>query len=653
MGALHRGLRAELAAILDVDQYTLQELVLDPPAPTEATTVRLANLIVGALTQKESVRTVYQFLPILMLRIFGYAAGHGWLETLCELPSKDREPMLRLIAPDGPLHTFCKRSSTAREDKVDIASDMRFEFLRSNLPSLTDKALETGTGAALRKSVKDGPSYLAHFLESSLQDRKDHVLYLTPLDYFILCMVASPTRKYVAPMGGFMPGGRKPRRSSSLPSTRALYNQTVASYASSLKGPARVDSNSFFIAACLDYWFFPWASASSSEEVPPPSTATAEAVASVMLALAPSNPSTLDLVVDFRPSGIPEFLDWRMQTNTSALYRAAESMLESVLTLYESAAPASPLVVYLRILALYVTPWRGSIRNALAMALFPKKKSNRSGNYRSTSISALTSTLSSINSHLVSPNGSPGNITGVKEGQWRAELRVRRKFVDDELLRLAIVKAVNNRLPSLPEGGNVLALLSEAVTVARIVGSWESPDKDQDLAEELRVCLLGLRNQKMEYERQSGRRERNYVAGLSASMGIRLNGGGMLSGISEMVAAGGSAGVAGVVSMVSGGSMNGSAGKLTRRRLHEKRQAFLKSSGTSDIPFLGNVWERPIASGENEFVVLWLYWLALRAEPRLGYVPNLRFLGRFWLPFCISVILCFLYVVRGFLLSEA
>lgn len=648
MRSLHRGLRAEIAAILDVDQYTLEDTTSESPAPTEPTTTLLGNLIRGSLSHKEEVRTIYEFLPIVMLRIFGFSSGHGWLEMATEHSTKDRDALVRLIAPEGPIHTFCNEQSPHRDAKLDVASDMRYEFLRSNLPLATDRALEEGPAVALKKSVKDGPSFLAPFLASALRDRKDQVLFLTPLDYFYLCMIASPTMKKATGVPLFTIAGRRVRRSSLLPSTRALYNQTIASYASALNGMSRVDSDSIFMAVCLDYFFIPWASATPVTELPIASTATAEAVASLMMALVPDDPAALDLDVDFRPSGIPEFLDWKMQTNTSALYRAAESMLESVFRQYESSAQPGPLIIYYRILALYIAPWKASIRKALAAGLFPKKKSSASanGNVRSSSMAAFTSTLSSINSHLVSTSGSPGNASSTKESVWREELRIRQKFVDDELLRLAIVKAANRRLPSSADGGHALALLSEAAVAARLNGNWDSAEKDQDLAEELRSCLFALRNQKSEHERENGRREKNYVNGLSSSMGLRLDGGGMFSGISGMVGVGRSARFGGISSM-SRNSASGDPSGSSRKHIRDRRLSALRVN-VNEEQITSNVWDRPISDKEYEFLVLSLYKVALWLEPRLGYVPNLRVLSRHLI--VLSAVALFVAASSGYLI---
>lgn len=641
MSARHRGLRSELAAILDVDLFTLQDTSPDSVAPTEPTTAHLANLIYRSVTHSEEARTIYEFLPALMYRVFGYAPGQGWLETASELPSRDREALVRLIIPEGPVHTFCQTYSPPRDSKLSVATDMRFEFPRSSIPQHTNDALEQGSSAALKKSIKDGQSFLAPFLESSLRDKKDDILYLAPLDYFFICMIASPAQKWARVPGSSVPGGRRVKRSVSLPSTRALYNQVVASYASSLNGIDSVDDNSIFIATCLDFLFVPWASC-IPPQLPVISTCAAETVASVLLALAPTRPEALDLNVDFRPSGIPDFIDWKTQTNTSALYRAAETMLESLFMNLDTTSSSGTLIVYIRTLALYIAPWRASIRSTLKAQLFPKPKPASSANGNVPTMAALTSRLSSINAQLASHTRSPGNASEARESHWRSELRTRQKFVDEELVRLAVVKAANRRIPSLIEGGKCLVMLAEAACAARVNGGWDSPGRDPDTAEEVRNCLVALRNQKLESERHTGRKDRNYITPLASSLGIRLEGNGVLSGISEIVGAGGAGSVAGVVGMVAGSrpSTPGSISKIRDRRLRA-----LRAVVEDDVPFIGDVWDRPIAESESEIVVLWLYWLALRLEPRLGFVPNLRFLGQYWFLLLSSVALITAYLI--------
>lgn len=643
MGSLRRGLRAELAAILDVDLFTLDDTASESTPPLEATSTLLSRLILRSTSHPEEARVIYEFLPVIMLRIFGYAPGHGWLETASDLPGRDREALVRLILPEGPIHAFCKTHSPQRDDKLDVANDLRFEFLRTNLPDPTDRALEQPASIALQRSIKGGQSFLAQFLESSLHDKKDDFIYLSPLDYFFICMVASPTQKWTRQSGSQTPGGKRVKRSVSLPSTRALYNQVLASYASSLRGCDQLDSNSVFIATCLDFLFVPWASSAPSKGLPVASTAAAEAIAVLLLALAPDRPTTLDLDMDFSLLGVPDYVEWRDQSNTSVLYRGVESVLEKVFMHFDSRAPSGTLNVFIRILALYIAPWRSSIRNVLRTQLFPKPRpSSSSVGQRTQPMAALTSRLSSFNAQIRSQTRFPGNASDVKESQWRSELRKRQRCVDEELVRLAVVKAANRRLASLHDGGRSLALLAEATRAARLNGIWNSPDTDQDKADEIRSCLLALRNQKAEYDKNATEREKNYVQTLAASLGVQIEGGGVFSGISGVVGVAGANGVTGAGGMVTG-SGTAQPRSHVRGNLRNHLSA-LRGDVRSDVPFLGNVWDRPIAESENELVVLWSYRLALQLEPRLGFVPNLRFLGRYWFLLLSSLLVCVPYL---------
>lgn len=645
MASRHRSLRTELAALLGVDQYTLDDVSGEIPPPPESLSNHLSSLIAKGIVHDEDARTVYEYLPIIMLRIFGYSTGHGWLETAAELQSRDREALLRIVIPDGPLHAFCRKYSPQRSAEINVSADMRFEFSRDNLPQSTDAALSSPVTTCIQRNMRNGQSFLAPLLASSLRNAKDQVLLLSPIDYFYACMVASPTQKLTVQPGSLPPGAKRPKRSTSLPSTRALYNQIIGRYAASFKGTDAISNDDAFIAACIDFLFVPWASSSPSTGLPICSTGVADAVGSILLALVPATPSSLDLESASSASSIPSYIDWNMQTNTSAVYRAVETMLESVFTNYDANAPPGTLISYIRVLALYIAPWRSSIQSALRKALYPKPRPQSSISSKSPSIAAITSTLSSINAHLgAASTGSPGNASLVKESQWKADLRARQQVVDEELLRLAVVRAANHRLASTADGSRVLSLLAEAVQMAHLQGRFGLGDADQDRAEEIRNCLFALRDQKIEMERRSSHRERNYISVFSSGLGVRLDNG-MFSGMADIVGVSGANGVAGVVGLVSRSGAKSNSG--SKQRLRERRAIALQGRDQHDVPFLGNVWDRPIAHGENEMLVLSSYWLALRLEPIVGFVPDIRFLGSYWVWFMIVSLLVVVVSARA------
>lgn len=629
MGSRHRGLQNELSALLGATQDGAEL-----PPPNERTSAHLGELISRGLTQGDDARTVYEFLPLLMLRLFGFSPGQGWLETAAELPTRDREALLRVVLPNGPIHAFCNMHSPPRASPP-TAMDLRFEFPHNNLPVHTVARLKSPA------PVTSDHSVLAPLLRSSLRNANDSFLLLSPIDYFVLCMVSSPVQKITIPAASLPPGAKRPRRSSSLPSTRALYNQVLAAYAASHDSAAPLSAESSFVPACIDLHFMPFAVATSTASMPVPSTNMVDAMCSVMLALVPPRPSTLKLDSDFSA-----VIDWGLQTNASALYRAAGSSLTAALMHYDTSGPTGTLVAFVRLLALFIAPWKLTIRSALRAALYPKPRSSSTTLKSSTatltnpSIAAITSTWSSINAHLsaATVSGSPGNASTAKESQWRSELASRQRSLDIHLIKLAVVKAANCRLASTVEGVRALGLLSDAVRAAGLKPGASLRGEE----EESRGCLHALRDQAAETEHRTGQKGRNFSSPLAVSLGVRLENVGVFSGVAEMVGVGGSAGMAGMVGMVSGASTGQSS---HRWRLRERRTAALQGSDRTDVPFLGSVWDRPIARGENEALVLAAYWLALRFEPALGYQPDLRFLGRYWVWILVSFIVSMCYAV--------
>lgn len=629
--ARHRGLRAELASILCVDQYTQDDILDDPPPPPDAVSTRLAHLIAHASHHHSDARTLQAFLPVLMLRFFGYTSGQGWLETISILPFKDREALISIVLPDGPLHAFCKLNSpqssshhSSSSPTTSVAhSDMRFEFSVNNLPADTRAAL-----AAARSSLATtAHSYLAPYLESYLKPQAADFVLLSPLDYFFVCMVASPANKFTA--DGTQEGvnpitNKRIKRSTSLPSTRALYNQVIAAYAATLVSTDRADNGTIFLPAILDFLFVPYALASPDANLTF-SASAADAAASILLSLVPQTPDALDLEMAPSLTTPISTADLKLLSNTAALYRFVPQMLHNLfLSLARNDRNTMPFIAYLRILTLYLAPWRGPIRDGLRVLLFPKPRapSLSSLTGRSTGLHTLSSTLSSMGAHLASPERSPSNASHTKESRWRSALASRQIAVDRVLLRLAVVRAPAQRVASASDGSRTLMLLSDAALSARLP---TDPSTTND--EEVALCLDALHAQRSQSEQRGGKWERNYIVQLANALGARAPSSGVLAGISDIVS-GGAQSVRGVVDKVSGrpGGSPDSMGRVRERRARALSGGVLRS----EVPFFGSVWDRPIAQGEWETMVLMSYWVALRLEPVLGYVPDMRFLGRIW-----------------------
>ncbi|PXF45341.1 hypothetical protein BWQ96_04861 [Gracilariopsis chorda] len=629
MSRRYRGLRAELSTILAVDEFAQRPLQQDLPPPNEPISSHLANLILRATNHPDEARTVYAYLPAIILRIFGFAPGQGWLETCSELPSRDRDALVSIVLPDGPLHTFCKEHTRPRSTKIDFGHDMRFEFARRNLPPLTNAALDSD-----RIPTPGSRSYLAPLLASSLRNKADDVIFLSPLDYFVICMIASPTQKFVNAPGSS--SVKIPKRSRSIPSLRAQYNQVITAYAALRSANASVDSDDIFILACLDYLFIPWITALPSN-LPYLSTSAADAVASLLLALAPTSPKDLDLDLETDDStlGNHYMVDIHLFTNCGVLYRLTASMLENLFSNFDASAPIFPLNSYIRVLAMLIAPWRQSVRSTVSLMLLPKPKPSKGKRPSRTSMAALSSTLSSINAHLPS-SASPGNATAVRDSEWREQLRSRQTLIDKHLLRTAVVLAANMHVASVADGSRVMALLADAAQGARLY-SITLPNDDPDRLEELQLCLDALRGQRSRLQRKNGSREKNFIPILASNLGDKTKNGGVFSGISEMVGVGS----AQVLSQVNGESLS-----TTKRRLKDFKENWMGRGRSQEVPFIGSVWDRPIAGNESEMMVIFAYWIALRLEPRLGYLPNTRFLGQYWVWIMTAIIFVVSWVTK-------
>lgn len=656
-----RGLRAELAAILSVDQYTLEDLVEDPAPPNEPTSTHLSHLIVQAIRHPIEARAVYAFLPVLVLRIFGYTAGQGWLETISSLPSKDREALLTVVLPDGPLHSFCKQASEVdgTQDPVSgsVARDMRFEFSLHNLPHATRQALLASPDDTRVVSQ----SYLAPLLQPYLKAKYADLLLLDPLTYFILCMVASPANKYSSdgvPEGTNPVTGKRIKRSTSLPSTRAMYNHVLAAYAASCKPMQRADASPFVLPAILDMLFMPWALA-TPDTAPVPSAASADAIATVLLTLSPPAPEALELQPGLSLLSPPPPAPLASLTTAAAIYRLLPYVVNNALAhLTPGDSAAVPFLAYVRVLALHIAPWRSSVRNSVRALLFAKQKrpSRASRHSAAASVHAsFANTVATLNAHLTSPYRSPDRPASATDARWRASVAERVRTVDADLVVNAIVRAAYLNVGTLPEGARTLATLTDAVQAARMsdaVAVTAHSDGAVARREELALCIEGLRSNLADLDPKGlSKWERSFIGPLAAAIGVRLQYSGVLQNLSDMVQ-GSAYSMKDVVGRVAGArSPSDSGGTGMKRRVRERRASMLNAIATGseevETPFFGTVWDRPIESDEFEPLVLFAYWLALKLEPYIGYLPDMRFMGRVWFIFLIVALAVVVMLLRA------
>lgn len=627
MGSGRGDTRAELSRLLHADAPPSED---GPKPPDEASSAHLAALIaLGTVGSNEDQRAVYEHLPLLMLRFFGFTPGSGWLETGSSMAHPHREALMDVVRPSGPVAEYCAARSppVASEPKDD---EWRFEYPLSNLPPmLVDEFCDVADHVAAHLS--HFLSALAPLLGQCLRRGRDgaaDVLLLSPMDYFLMCMVASPTQKWTLPAGAHFPGAARrprPRRSASLPSTRAMYNLVLAEHVTAAwraSPRASGGGGSLLIPACIDCLFGP--ATGAVYPVPlEPSTPTVDAMASVLLALRPGAPADLLLASGVASGSV---LYPGKEQAVALLYATAQDVLRHSLAQFPvgSNAPQATLAAYVRLLALYLAPGSESVAEALRAMLYPKPRAAQVAAGTSPSLAAITSRLSSLNAQFQLPTSTlrGGAATaGPPRGDaaWRGStVLTSRHEADRELLRLAVVKCANCRVGATSEGIRALTLLSAAVQACGL-DKYDRPVADD--AEESRGCLHALSDQAAEVEARLGRKSgRAFVCVLGAGLGVKVEAaGGVLSGMAGMV------GVR--ASMGSGGG--GGSGGSAKRRLRERRRRELRGAGHDDIPFLGSVWDRPIEAGESEAAVVLAYRLSSLVEERTGWRLDIRFLGRY------------------------
>jgi hypothetical protein len=578
---------------------------------------------------------VYDHLPLLLLRFFGFAAGVGWLETGSELAHAHREALMRIVKPDGPVVAFCAAHSPPVGAQP-RPEEMRFEFPVSNLPAMTveeiyeyaDDAANTANGSMISALAP----LVVPCLMRETNEGQPAVLLLSPMDYFFLCMVASPAQKVTIPPNSYAPGTRrpKPRRSASLPSTRAMFNHVLSDH---LLAMGRVGyltgGKTLLIPACMDYYLVPLTTVAGFPDMPEASTPTVDSLTCALLVLRPLVPEDL-LLSSGRAAGL---VDVSRDSPTAALYATTQDVLRTVFRYF----PVGPytslgtLAAYMRLLALYLAPWNASTVDAVKASLYAKPRpaaGSTVGGVSSPSMAAITSTLTSLNSQLPRQlQSSPKNQSDAgspKEESWKtAGMQSSRTETNSELVRLAVVKCANCRLGASSEGHRALALLADAARASGIERQGGDPITN---LEEVRGSLHALSDQCLEAEARSGRKSKAFVSALSKCLGVKFERPGMLSGMAGMVGVGSAA--AGVVSMMAQAA--GGSASTGKRRLRDRRKNELPGVDKDNVPFLGGVWDRPMQGNESETAVVLAYRLALWMEPRLGFLPNLRFLGRVW-----------------------
>lgn len=616
--------RAELSRLLHADAPAGDDA---PKAPDENASAHLHELIsLGIIGSLDDQRAVYEHLPLLMLRVFGFTASTGWLETGSSLPHAHREALMNLVCPNGPVVDYCLARSPpmGSEPKDD---EWRFEYPVSNLPSvLIDEFYDAAD------QVMTHPGHFLSALAPTIgrclrrgHDGAPDALLLSPIDYFYLCMVASPTQKWTSSPNSSYMGVRRPRprRSTSLPSTRAMYNRVLAEHVTFAWRQSPLASGggkSILIPTCVDYLFAPL-SGTMYNGLPEASTPTVDAMAAVLLALRPGTPNDL-LLSSGTVAGQVIFPS--KEQAIPLLYAVTHEALRNVFSLFPIGAnggPAPTLAAFVRLLALYLAPGNAAVVDALKASLYPKARPQKPSNGSSPSLAVFQSTFSSLHAQLQLPTQSLRN-TGASGATkhdvlWKnSAVLHNRQESDRELLRLAVIKCAGCRIGTSQEGVRALTMLASAVR-ASCIYAYEGTRLEA--LEEVRASLQALSEQLGEYDSRSSVKSKAFVPILGSGLGIKIQTGGMFSGMVGIVHS-----TANRVSHVTGNG-NGSA----TRRLRDRMKSELRSACYEEPVLLGSVWDHPIDSREYEFAVVLAFKFACLLEAKSGLQsPQLRRLGR-------------------------
>ncbi len=626
-----RAIRDELLHFLSADKDGNPANLPDPPPPLEDGSNQLFSLLSRAsqmpLTKKtsEESHAFYELLPLFLLRILGYRTGSGWLETGSDLPHRDREGLLRLIMPDGPIHNFCRLHDPSNVQNDFTSSDFKYEFPVSNLPDITWNALNNPSYAS--SLPLESQSALAHLLRGALRETDSTMLLLSPMQYFELCLVSSAAKKSTDVLR-ITSKSRRQKRSSSLPSVRALYNKVIAAYAGLHSTSTRMESTpSLLISACIDMFCLPWVESVYSVGCPRPSTPSVDALSSVLLTITPKSKSEARLLDKPNSS-----LIWAELTQGEALYRAVEIVLREVFQHYNTKESGSTFIAYVRLFALYLAPWKKSIRLTMQTGLYPKKRTSASSGKRS-----IKSTLNSINEQIKYASGvSPRNTEQFSADvlkDWRERLYSDRKERDSTLLLHCIIRAANQRVASVSDGCRALALVAEAVTTANLMYEQNEGSDEKERRLEAEGCLVALREQTHEAEARMGMKTKPFVSTLAKYLRIKLEDNTSLFSVSRVAEK--------LTGVATSSSVN--SGSEISRLVQRRRTTMLRQSLHERVDFEGSVWEQPITASENAYLIFGAYWLSLKLEPYLGFPPNTRLLGQpaVWRLVLVALVLIF------------
>jgi len=638
--------------------------------PGMATWNRLGSAFEQVLSGEEEFRPVYEAFPRLMLRIFGFAED-GWLEEACAVESKERDALLRVLLPNGPLHCLA----------CAIAPEYTFEFPLSNLPAVTQRATEdifaqvhssaaAGTttfhAAAddedITESTRSQRSLLGWFCAARLVPGSGRHLVLTCYEYFLMCMLTSPLWRGRSRALGFE--ARKRKRSSQLPSRRAMYNQLYQSYVSffvpgenSSDEPAAYGE--LFLRASLELFT---ETGDLGQNLP--AASTLDALTVLALHVKPTSPRDVSFLVcpqtrlfeemaqpppaDPQCSGMVSLAAARKAVISKLRIFAAE--VGPMWTTTSSVAMVS-LVALMRSVALHLAPWSLRLNAFAEDRTLPRKKRRRS-----VAASALERLPTRLSSSLQDDRTGSSLVRATNEADFKGwEEYLKRLDLELTLLLPRFVdRAAKLSLGSADDGAQLILSLSDAfapraasaaVAAARssLAGPWYSFDQVGTLRE---------------LQRQINSTVRFGPGGRNTGAKTDLRGLAAVVGAADI--APGSSGGGGAFRKREGKDKQSAAEAAIERirrtiepdddeleRMRQQVALGQRRCFNRDVKFLGGVWDLPPYSYEFAPLLPVLYTISMAISRRIHREVNLRFLATYHALFGLSCLISLLYIIMS------
>ncbi|KAJ8907640.1 hypothetical protein NDN08_007749 [Rhodosorus marinus] len=631
---------------------------------------RLGFALGRVISGEEEFRPVYEGFPRLMLKIFGFG-DEGWLEDASRVESKEREAVLKVLLPTGPLHRLVCAT----------APEYTFEFPVSNLPLSTQNDINTIRqqhpipGSESDRTNEDpyliqNGKYLPHVSAGVLGDRdpsqanssllswfclmrlssSGSLLTLSCYEYFLLCMCSSPLWRGRSGSSGM--NVRRRRRSSLLPSRRAVFNYLFSSYANFFapkdqrdragQGPAY---GRLFLAASLE--FFCRAPLSSND---PPTSGTMDALTILALHVQPRTPSEATealpkraelyalrngaKLADPQLTGSIGLATMRKSVASEIRYLGAEA---EGLWSASSTSGSAVLISFMRSTSLLIVPWNQHARSVAEKRTLPRRSRSRG-----VAASALEYLPPSIGDRINDLQDSAASRVGrdsgeLNIGEWSEVI----SHLDLEItyvLPRFTERAAKLSLGATEDGSHLLELLSEAFAPRPISnalasarstfsGPWYSSDSESNLRE--------LATQISSYMRQSHHAVDNFthkrtdLNGLACALGVALS----IPGAGSYTLQGFQRG------LLDRGRYARNASERVRKVLepeHEdvevmRKQVALgqRKFSNRDVEFIGGPWDLPPFSYELASLLPPLYALSIAMSARFHVDVNLRFLASY------------------------